>query len=219
MPELTTAQQIAVWILPVLFAITLHEAAHAWVASLCGDTTARQLGRLSFNPIKHIELFGTIIVPILILVLSNFHFVFGWAKPVPINSNQMHNPRRDLALTTAAGPASNLLMAFLWAGLFKLATLLHPQTSYPALFLLLASQAGILINLIFAFINLIPIPPLDGSRIVASLLPIRQAYLYFKLEPFGFLILLLLMVFNLLGWIINPLMSASLTVLKYVFNL
>lgn len=219
MPELTTIQQIAVWIIPVLLAITLHEAAHAWVASLCGDTTAKQLGRLSFNPVKHIELFGTIILPIMILIFSNFHFVFGWAKPVPINTAQMPHPRRGMALSTAAGPLSNLLMAVIWTALFKLATFMHPETSYSALFLLLTSQAGILINLIFAFLNLLPIPPLDGSRILASLLPIRWAYRYFKIEPFGFVILLLLMVFNVLGWLLNPLITTALVVLKYSFNL
>jgi len=219
MPELSTIQQIAVWIIPVLLAITLHEAAHAWVASLFGDTTAKHAGRLSFNPIKHIELFGTIIVPVLILILSNFHFVFGWAKPVPINTAQMKHPRRGLALSTAAGPLSDLIMAFLWTVLYKIATLLHPQTSYVALFLLLTARAGILINLIFAFLNLLPIPPLDGSRILASLLPVRLAYWYFKIEPFGFVILLLLMTLNWLSWILNPFINASLIVLESIFNL
>lgn len=219
MLELSTVQQIAIWILPVLFAITLHEAAHAWVAYRFGDTTAKMLGRLSFNPLRHIDLIGTVIVPIVVLLLSQFSFVFGWAKPVPINASQLRNPRRDLALVTAAGPLSNLLMAFFWACCLKLSTMLNPQTSNIALFLLLTARAGIIINLLLAFLNLIPIPPLDGSRIVASLLPIKQAMLYEKLEPFGLPILLALMFTGVLGWLINPPISWSMAALRYLFNL
>lgn len=219
MLELTTVQQIAIWILPVLFAITLHEAAHAWVAYHLGDKTAKMLGRLSFNPIRHIDLIGTIIIPIIVLVLSQFNFVFGWAKPVPINGSQLRNPRRDMALVTAAGPASNLLMAFLWAIFLKLATMLNLQSSNIALFLLLTARAGVIINLLLAYLNLIPIPPLDGSRIVASLLPPRQATQYEKIEPLGFFILLALMFTGILGWLINPPMRWSLAALRAIFNL
>ncbi|MGQ3888189.1 site-2 protease family protein [Legionella sp. CNM-1927-20] len=219
MPELTIIQQIAVWIIPVLFAITLHEAAHAWVAYRLGDTTAKMLGRVSFNPIRHIDLIGTIIVPILVLALSNFTFVFGWAKPVPINAGQLKNPRRDVILVTGAGPLSNFLMAIFWAGLFKLGLSLNPQTSTIGLFMVLASKAGIIINLLLAFLNLIPIPPLDGSRIVASLLPIRQAILYQKLEPYGFFIILLLLITGILSWLITPPISWSLVALSALFNI
>ncbi|CEK11211.1 site-2 protease family protein [Legionella hackeliae] len=219
MLELTTVQQIAIWILPVLFAITLHEASHAWVAYRLGDTTAKMLGRLSFNPIRHIDLIGTIIVPIVVLIVSQFNFVFGWAKPVPINDSQFRHPRRDVALSTAAGPLSNLLMAILWAGLLKLAINLNPQSSNAALFLLLASRAGVIINLLLAYLNLIPIPPLDGSRILASLLPPRQAYVYQKIEPWGFFILLLLMFTGILSWLINPPIQWSLMLLRSLFNL
>src|SRR5436309_2993734 len=111
MLELSTIQQICVWILPMLFAITIHEAAHAWVASRCGDTTAKALGRLSFNPIKHIDVLGTIVIPLTILILSQFHFAFGWAKPVPVNSRIFKKPRRDMVLVAGAGPVVNLLMA------------------------------------------------------------------------------------------------------------
>ncbi|KTC84166.1 site-2 protease family protein [Legionella brunensis] len=219
MLELTTAQQIAIWLLPVLFAITFHEAAHAWVAYRLGDTTAKMLGRLSFNPIRHIDLVGTIIVPIAVLVLTQFNFVFGWAKPVPINASQLRNPRRDMALATAAGPLSNLVMALLWAGLLKLGASLNFQSSNIALFLVLAARAGIIINLLLAYLNLIPIPPLDGSRIVASLLPRKQAYQYQKMEPLGFIILLILMLTGVLAWLINPPIQWSLAAIRALFNL
>ena len=219
MLTLTLIQKIAVWAVPVLLAITLHEAAHAWVASLCGDTTAKMLGRLSINPLRHIDLIGTVAVPILVAVLSQFQFIFGWAKPVPINWARLQKPRRDMALVAAAGPISNLLMALIWAACFKIATMLHPETSVPALFLLLVGQAGVLINLVLAFLNLIPIPPLDGSRIVFSLLPPRQAAHYLKIEPFGFYILIALMFTGVLGWILDPLISWSLSVISMLFTL
>ncbi|STX50703.1 transmembrane protein [Legionella busanensis] len=219
MPELTIIQQIAVWIIPVLFAITLHEAAHAWVAYQFGDTTAKLLGRVSFNPVNHIELIGTIIVPILTLALSNFTFVFGWAKPVPINTGQLKNPKRDVIFVTAAGPLINFLMAIFWAGLFKIGLSINPQTSTIGLFLILASKAGIIINLLLAFLNLIPVPPLDGSRIVASLLPTRQAIMYQKLEPYGFFIILLLLITGILSWIISAPINWSLAALSALFNI
>ncbi len=219
MLELSTVQRIAIWILPVLFAITLHEAAHAWVASRLGDTTAKMQGRLSFNPLKHIDPIGTVVVPILVLILSQFNFVFGWAKPVPINSLLFQNPRRDLALATAAGPVSNFIMAFLWAICLKLGMTLNPTTSHTALFMVLTGQAGIIINLLLAYLNLIPIPPLDGSRIVASLLPVRQAMQYQKIEPYGFFILLALIFSGALGWLIRPPLRWSLTGLYAIFGI
>ncbi|HHF7345871.1 TPA: site-2 protease family protein [Legionella feeleii] len=217
MLELTVTQQIVTWILPVLFAITFHEAAHALVANYFGDKTAKMLGRLSFNPLRHIDLIGTILVPVITLVLSGF--VFGWAKPVPINSSQLRNPRRDMVLVSAAGPLSNLIMAFFWACCFKLATMLDPKSSNIALFLLLTSRAGILINLLLAYFNLIPIPPLDGGRVVACLLPVRQALIYEKIEPFGFFILLALLFSGILGWLLNPAISWSLATIRFLFNL
>lgn len=219
MLELSTIQRIVIWILPVLFAITIHEAAHAWVASRFGDTTAKMQGRLSFNPLKHIDLIGTILVPILVLVLSQFSFVFGWAKPVPINASLLRNPRRDMALATAAGPVSNLLMAILWAVCLKIGLILNPSTSNAALFMALSGQAGIIINLLLAYLNLIPIPPLDGSRIVASLLPLRQAIQYQKIEPYGFFILLALIFTGALGWLIQPPLRWSLAGLYALFGI
>lgn len=219
MPELTAIQQIAIWILPVLFAITIHEASHAFVANYFGDTTAKMLGRLSFNPLRHIDAVGTFVVPIIVLLLSHFSFVFGWAKPVPINAYQLRNPRRDLALATAAGPLSNLVMAFLWMCLFKIATLWGSERSSLSLFILLSARAGILINLLFAYLNLIPIPPLDGSRILASLLPTRYALIFQKLEPFGLFILIALMFFGILSFILSPLLHWSLRGLSLLFNI
>lgn len=219
MLTLTMTQKIAVWAIPVLLAITLHEAAHAWVAHRCGDSTAKMLGRLSINPLRHIDLLGTILVPLLIGVLTRFNFVFGWAKPVPINWNQLNYPRRDMMLVAGAGPFANVAMAILWALCFKVAWMMDPKTSMVALFLLLTAQAGILINLILAFINLLPVPPLDGSRIVAGLLKPKQAQRYQQLERYGFLILILLLISGMLGWLLNPMLLGALQFIQYIFNL
>jgi Zn-dependent protease len=218
MPELTVIQQIAVWIVPVLFAITFHEAAHGFASYHLGDSTAKLLGRLSLNPFKHVDPIGTVLVPLLVLVLSHFSFVFGWAKPVPINSSQFNNPRRDLALATAAGPLSNIMMAFLWVFLFKLGMLLGPNTSNSVLFIVLSARAGIIINLVLAFLNLIPIPPLDGSKIVASLLPLSTAMQYEKIAPYGFLILLTMMFTGTLNWLIGVPVNWSISALSMLFN-
>lgn len=219
MLTLTLIQKIAVWSIPVLLAITLHEAAHAYVANRCGDTTAKMLGRLSINPFRHIELIGTILVPIIVAVLTQFQFIFGWAKPVPINWARLRKPRRDMGLVAAAGPLANFIMALLWAICLKIASMLHPELSKPVLFMLLTAQAGLFINLILAFLNLIPIPPLDGSKIIASLLPPRQAAQYLKIERFGFLILMILLFTGALNWLLSPLLSGSLGLIYTVFNL
>lgn len=219
MPEFTLIQQICIWALPVLLAITLHEAAHAYVANRCGDTTAKMFGRLSLNPIRHIDPVGTVIIPILVGVLTHFNFVIGYAKPVPISWNQLRHPRRDMIFVTLAGPFANLLMAVLWAASFKLATWLHPETSMPALFLLMTARAGMIINLVLAALNLLPLPPLDGSRVVSSLLPPRKAMIYERIEPYGFFILILLMFTGILNYIMTPLINLGLFVLSSLFNL
>lgn len=219
MPEYTIIQQICIWAIPVLLAITLHEAAHAYVAARCGDTTAKMLGRVSLNPIKHVDPIGTVLMPLVIGLITQFNFVIGYAKPVPINWTQLRNPRRDVILVTLAGPFSNLLMAFLWAGCYKIALLLNPGLSMTAQFLWATARAGMIINLVLAFLNLIPIPPLDGSRVVSSLLPPRQAIAYNKLEPYGFFILILLIITGVLGIIINPLINGAFYVLRTIFQL
>jgi Zn-dependent protease len=219
MLTLTLIQKIVVWVIPVLLAITLHEAAHAWVANRCGDPTAKMLGRLSINPLRHVALVGTIIVPIVVAILSQFQFIFGWAKPVPVNWSKLHNPRRDMGFVAIAGPLSNFIMALLWAGLFKIATLLHPETSRPILFLLLTAQAGIIVNLVVAFVNLIPIPPLDGSRIIASLLPPRQAVFYLKIERYGLFILIALLFTGLLNNLLGPALSWAIAMINILYNL
>lgn len=219
MLELNTVQQIAVWVIPVVFAITLHEAAHAWVAYRLGDMTAKALGRLSFNPVRHIDPLGSVIIPLIVLVLSNFTFVFGWAKPVPISPSQFKKPRRDIALSTAAGPLSNIIMAFLWTIILKIALLVGDHNSMLTLFIVLSANAGININLLLAFLNLIPIPPLDGSKIVACFLPYQQALHYEKIEPYGFFILIILAMLGVLNWLILPPMRGALAALSMLFNL
>jgi Zn-dependent protease len=197
MIELTLIQKFAVAIIPVLFAITLHEVAHGWVANLLGDPTAKMLGRLTINPIKHIDPIGTILVPLMMLYFGGF--IFGWAKPVPINSRNFKHLRRDSALVAAAGPLSNFIMACFWAAVLHLGGSFHLGIS-------LMAQIGITINLILGVLNLIPIPPLDGSRVVSSLLPPRIAYYYSRLEPYGFFILLGFYFIGLLSLIMDPIL-------------
>jgi Zn-dependent protease len=204
-------QTVAIYALPVLFAITLHEAAHGYVARHFGDMTAHAQGRISLNPLRHIDLVGTIVVPLLILFLTrnliSGGLLFGWAKPVPVNYSALRKPRQHMALVAAAGPAANLIMALIWALALKLA-LVAPggRFSDPVE---LMSQAGIMVNLIFMFLNLLPILPLDGGRIVASLLPTRAAWRYSKLEPFGLPLLVLLLITNVLSIVLGPLVGAS----------
>jgi Zn-dependent protease len=201
------AQTLAIYALPVLFAITLHEAAHGYVARHFGDMTAHAQGRISLNPLRHIDLLGTIIVPLVILYLSGYKFLFGWAKPVPVNYSALRRPRPHMAWVAAAGPGANLAMALAWALLLKVAVLLPASRS--AEFLALMAQAGILVNLVFMFLNLLPILPLDGGRILASLLPSRAAWQYAKLEPFGLPLLVILLLTNVLNALLEPLFGVS----------
>jgi len=201
MDELTLIQRIVVWILPVIFAITVHEVAHGWVAKKYGDNTAFALGRLTLNPIKHIDLFGTIILPGLLL-MTGTGFIFGWAKPVPVDPRNFKNPLRDMAIVALAGPVSNLLMALAWALITRLGVTIGAGDEAIALPLIYSGVAGISINLVLALINLLPIPPLDGSRILTGILPSYWAWQYNRLERYGFIILLLLLYTNLLGAIL-----------------
>lgn len=219
--ELNLVQTIAIYALPVIFAITLHEAAHGYVARYFGDTTAARMGRISLNPIRHIDLVGTIIVPLSILLLGKLlggvNILFGWAKPVPVNFAALRNPKADMLWVALAGPAVNLLMALLWALALK-AAIVAPQNvfSYP---LALMADKGIEINIVLMVLNLLPIPPLDGGRIAVSLLPIRLAVPFARLEPYGFPILLALMVSNLLGVILMPPVQASISLIETLFKL
>ena len=201
-------QTIAIWALPVLFAITVHEAAHGYVARALGDTTAAMLGRLTLNPLKHIDLVGTIAVPVGLLVVSSLTpgrpFVFGWAKPVPVNTRNLKRPQRDMAVVAVAGPLANLLMAIGWALLLKLGLAWDHAFSMAMVYM---GIAGIAINVLLMVLNLLPLPPLDGGRVVAGFLPPRAAYRFERIEPYGLLIILLLLVTGLLGAIIGPIYS------------
>jgi len=200
MDELTLIQRIVVWVLPVVFAITVHEVAHGWVAKKKGDNTASQLGRLTLNPIKHIDILGTIIIPGLLL-LSFTGFIFGWAKPVPVDPRNFKNPKKDMALVALAGPVSNLLMAIAWALIARLGVYIEAEViSLPLIY---TGIAGISINLVLALINLIPIPPLDGSRIVTGLLPNKWTWHYNRFERYGFVLLLLLLWSGGLGYMLG----------------
>ena len=203
MEEMTTVGRIAIWALPVLFAITLHEVAHGWVAKLLGDRTAERLGRLSLNPINHVDPVGTLLVPGLLLLFSNF--IFGWAKPVPVDWGKLRRPKRDVGLVAVAGPAANLLMVLFWIALAKLAIVMNlPLVSRPLAFM---AAAGIFINSALMLLNLLPIPPLDGGRILGSLLPPKWASQYALIEPYGMLILVVLIATNLLALILHTPMN------------
>lgn len=201
MDKLTIVQKIAVWVLPVIFAITVHEAAHGWVAKKYGDNTADMLGRLTVNPIKHIDWLGTIIIPGLLL-LTGTGFIFGWAKPVPVDARNFKNPRHDMAIVALAGPVSNLLMAVGWALIARIGITIGAGAENISLPLIYTGIAGISINLVLALINLLPIPPLDGSRVLTGLLPSRLAWQYNQLERYGFIILLLLLYTKILNVIL-----------------
>ena len=206
---------VAIYALPVLFAITLHEAAHGYVARHFGDLTAYAQGRISLNPARHVDFLGTIVVPLAILLMSSGKFLFGWAKPVPVNYSALRSPKRDMLWVAAAGPASNLAMAVGWALLLKLALVLPANTfTIPMAEM---GKAGIQVNLIFTFLNLLPILPLDGGRILASLLPNRVAWQYAKLEPWGLPLLLLLMLTNVLDDVLGPLINVSDGLLRGLF--
>ena len=197
----------------VIFAITLHEAAHGYVAKHLGDTTAYMLGRVTLNPIKHIDPIGTIVVP---LVTSFTGFIFGWAKPVPVNFNNLRHPKRDMLWVAAAGPGSNIVQAFLWA---LVAKLLFTTEGAAATYWVQVAEAGIIVNLIFAILNLFPILPLDGGRILASLLPTRLSYAYQGTERFGMIILIVLIVTGVLGWFMRPILVLGVKTIYSIFGL
>lgn len=214
MEELNVAQKIAVWVLPVLLAITVHEVAHGWVANRLGDSTARMMGRLTLNPIKHIDPVGTLLVPAITLFASGF--VFGWARPVPVTWRNLKQPKRDMAFVAAAGPASNLLMALVWALVMRIGVHYHAAFGGFAQPLILMGVAGIFVNTLLLLVNLVPVPPLDGGRLLTGMLPSRLAARFGRIEPFGIFIVLGLLFTGLLWTVINPFLSVSLTSLAAV---
>ena len=214
-------KMIAVFAVPVLFAITLHEAAHGYVARHFGDTTAFKLGRISLNPARHIDLVGTVFLPVVTLFATGGRIMFGWAKPVPVNFHALRRPKRDMLWVALAGPIANLAMALGWAAALKVGALSGLGQGD---FLIQVPLAGVEVNLVFMALNLLPILPLDGGRVVVSLLPGPLAGSFARLEPFGLPILLGLVVissygYNILGMFLDPVMGASRSVIATLFQL
>ena len=209
--ELNLVQVIAIYAIPVILAITLHEASHGYVALRFGDTTAYAAGRVSLNPIRHIDPIGTVALPLALLAIGKLigggGLIFGWAKPVPVNFSNLRGPKLGMFWVAAAGPLSNLFMAILWGVALKAA--LSIPGSYFSMPLALMAAAGIFVNVIFMVLNLLPLPPLDGGRIVVSLLPRRLANAFSRIEPYGFVVLIVLLVSGALGFILRPLIFGS----------
>jgi Zn-dependent protease len=193
--------KVSIWAIPVLFAITLHEVAHGWMARYFGDRTAEMLGRLSLNPLRHIDPIGTVLVPGLLLAIGGP--LFGWAKPVPVATSVLPNPRRAMVLVALAGPAANLFMAVVWCAVLGAILRVNGNQTLDGWIALMA-QAGILTNVILAVFNLLPIPPLDGGRVLTGLLPPRLSARLERIEPVGLFIVLGLSAFGLFGWLFNP---------------
>lgn len=218
-------QLIALYAIPAVFAITLHEAAHGYAARHFGDPTAAQAGRITLNPIRHIDPVGTLLVPALMLLASGGKLAFGWAKPVPVNFGRLRHPKRDMLWVAAAGPGANLVMAVGWAIVIKLAQIL--PMSYFTDPLLLMATGGIIINAVLMVLNLLPLPPLDGGRIAVSLLPHRLAYRFARIEPYGMLILMALVLLpiviptapSILSEILLPFVRAFVAVLTSIFGI
>lgn len=209
-------QTITVYALPVLFGITLHEAAHGYVARMLGDPTAWQAGRISLNPVRHIDPVGTIVVPLVLLfstkLMGGAGLLFGWAKPVPVDWSRLRNPKRDMAWVALAGPASNLVMAIVWAiGLRLMAEAGASASDFWARMAI----AGVQVNLVLMALNLVPLPPLDGGRVVCSILPNQLAYRYSRIEPYGILILILLMMTGMLWFFVSPFLLFGQTIVKW----
>ena len=207
--------KISFWAIPVLFAITLHEVAHGWMARYFGDRTAEMLGRLSLNPLRHIDPIGTVLVPGLLLAVGGP--LFGWAKPVPVATSVLRNPRRAMILVALAGPAANLLMAAVWCAVLGGIVRVNGNETLDRWIASMA-QAGIWVNVVLAVFNLLPIPPLDGGRVLTGLLPPRLGARLEKIEPVGLFIVLGLSAFGLFGWLFNPALRVIARIINALFG-
>ena len=214
---LNPIQAFLVFAIPVLFAITVHEVAHGFIAERLGDPTARMLGRITLNPIKHIDPLGTILVPLMGYVLGGF--IIGWAKPVPIGVQNFKHKKRDMAIVSLAGPGANILMMLLWAGAVKISFLMAASSPWAAYILQSMGMQGIMINIILAVFNLLPLPPLDGSHVIDCFLSPKASYQYNRLAPYGFWILLGLLFTGVLAHIMTPLMGLMFSLIHLVFNI
>ena len=208
-------QTVAIYALPVLFAITVHEAAHGYAARHFGDNTAYMLGRITLNPIKHIDPVGTILMPLLLYFATSGAFLFGYAKPVPVRFGNLRNPKRDMVWVALAGPGANFVQAFLWGALFFMLTGLGVDEP----FFIKMAQGGMLVNIVMFAFNLFPLPPLDGGRILVGLLPYRQAEFVSRIEPWGFFVVMALVITGIVStiWLV-PLMSLSYFVLNILLS-
>ena len=207
MPELNLISSLFVFVIPVIFAVTVHEVAHGWVASQFGDQTAKSMGRLTLNPVKHIDPIGTIVVPAVMYFTSGF--IFGWAKPVPVDWRNLGHPRRDMAIVALAGPAANLLMLLFWAMSAKTITLFGNDPNYLTQLIFYMCSIGITINIVLMILNLFPILPLDGGRVLTARLPRDLAISFSRLEPYGLIILVVLLLSGILWKILLPLIGGT----------
>jgi Zn-dependent protease len=211
--ELSLIQKITIYALPVIFAITVHEAAHGYAARHFGDMTAAAAGRISLNPLRHIDPVGTILIPLLTMLAGGI--LFGWAKPVPVDFSRLRHPKKDMLWVAAAGPASNLVMALLWGLVYKFSPAFPEAIALP---LSLMAQAGVTINVVLLVLNLLPLPPLDGGRIAVSLLPHALAWKFAQVERYGFIILIVLLMTGILGKIMGPPINAVINLISWLIS-